>query len=80
MMTQIITKPPEGKVGVAFVTIYHPIIGWKPVHMWWNPDGFWEPWDTYKAAWSTRPMAEEAGRQWASKLGLPFLQEATSGT
>lgn len=74
-MTTIITKLPEGREGAAFVTVYKPIIGWKPVHMWWNPEGFWEPYDTYKAAWLRREQAEEAGRQWASKLNLPFFQE-----
>ena len=73
-MPEILTKPPEGKVGAAYVTVYAPLIGWKPVHMWWNPEGFWEPWDTYKAAWEKCSMAEEAGRQWANKLKLPYVE------
>ncbi len=29
-----------------FITVYKPIAGWKAIEYWWNPEGFWEPWQT----------------------------------
>ena len=57
----------------AFVTVYKPFAGWKAVHYWWNPDGFYEPWETSNMAFATESEAEQYGREWARELNLEFF-------
>lgn len=57
-----------------FITVYKPIAGWKAVHYWWNPEGFWEPWQTSSFAFATREEAVEDGRAWAEAEGMEFKE------
>ena len=39
--------------------------GFFAVMYWWNPEGFWEPYQTCFGRYATRAEAEEEARQWA---------------
>ena len=56
----------------AYITTYYPIAGWKAVMHWWNPEGFWEPWETSECAFPSEESAEEFGRAWAEVEGIEF--------
>lgn len=58
-----------------FITTYCPVAGYKAVMYWWNPEGFWEPWDTSKTAFATRLEAEIYAKAWAAEEGLEFTPE-----
>ena len=55
-----------------YITTYYPIAGWKAIMYWWNPEGFWEPWETSPFAFASEESAEEFGRAWAEEEGIEF--------
>jgi hypothetical protein len=59
-----------------FVTIYEPVGGWNAVEYWWNPEGFWEPWQTgcgpYYGTNAKRTAISNA-IAWAEAEELPLL-------
>lgn len=55
-----------------FITVYFPIAGWKAIQYWWNPEGFWEPWQTSDFAYNTEDEAEVYAKSWAEAEDLPF--------
>lgn len=66
-----------------FITVYHPIGGWKAVKMWWNEEdipgqGFWEPWSTADWAWPTRGQAVEDAKGWAEAEGIEFREDTSN--
>ena len=64
----------KAKKAKRYVTVYKPVCGYKPVHVWFNTDGkFWEPWETYHTAYHTQAAATVAGEEWAKELELPFV-------
>jgi hypothetical protein len=54
------------------IEVYESIGGWKAVMLWWNPNGFWEPWQTGCGAYETRAEAEEEARTWAEDESVEF--------
>jgi hypothetical protein len=56
-----------------FITTYLPVAGWKAVHYWWNPEGFWEPWDTSMFAFGTEAEAAACGMEWARAEEIRFV-------
>lgn len=56
----------------AYVTVYKPIAGWKAIHIWWNPEGFWEPYETSQMAFDTREEAEAYAKDWATAESLEY--------
>ena len=56
----------------AYITVYYPIAGWKAIMYWWNPEGFWEPWETSPFAFASEESAEEFGRAWAEEENIQF--------
>lgn len=57
-----------------YVTAYKSIGGYKAVHVWWNPDGFWEPWQTGMGAYATREEANTEAREWAEAEEMRFVE------
>ena len=55
-----------------YITVYLPIAGWKAVMYWWNPEGFWEPWETSSFAFVSEQAAEDFGREWAEEESIEF--------
>lgn len=53
-----------------YVTITHGGSGYFAVMMWWNPDGFWEPWSTGIGRYATKGEAIEEAKEWAEAEGL----------
>ena len=47
--------------------------GYFAVMYWWNPDGFWEPYQTGLGRYATKQEAEIEGRSWAEAEELEFL-------
>ena len=64
----------SGETHDPYITVYLPIAGWKAVMYWWNPEGFWEPWETSEYAFPSEESAEEFGRYWAEEEGIEFRQ------
>lgn len=59
----------------AYITVYKPIAGWKAAMMWWNPEGFWEPWETSPFSFQFREQAVLWGKDWAAEEGIQFKDE-----
>jgi hypothetical protein len=55
-----------------FITVYRSMGGWKALELWWNPEGFWEPWQTGLAGYEKREDAVEEAKFWAESEGLQF--------
>jgi hypothetical protein len=55
-----------------YITITKGMRGFFAVHVWWNPDGFWEPWQSGIGSYATRDEAEPEAREWAIAEGLEF--------
>jgi hypothetical protein len=47
--------------------------GYFAVMYWWNPSGFWEPWETGIGRYPTKEEAIVEGKAWAESEGLEFL-------
>jgi len=56
-----------------YITIYESISGWTAVHIYWNTDGFWEPWQTGFGKYETSKGAENEGRDWARAEGIRYV-------
>lgn len=48
-----------------FISVTQGMSGHFAVLMWWNPEGFYEPWDTGFGRYSTREEAIREARSWA---------------
>lgn len=57
-----------------FVTVTYGLRGYFAVLMWWNPDGFWEPWQSGIGSYVTAEDAAKEGREWAEAEGVKFKQ------
>ena len=62
----------SGETHDPYITVYLPIAGWKAVMYWWNPEGFWGPWETSPFAFVSEQAAEDFGREWAEEEGIEF--------
>lgn len=60
----------------GYITTYECMIGWKAVHLWWNPEmgGFWEPWQTSYAAFKSENEAIEEAKSWAEEEGIEYRE------
>lgn len=65
-----------GEQHEPYITVYKPIAGWKAIMYWWNPEGFWEPWDTSPFAFASEESAEKFGREWAKVEEIEFKEVA----
>jgi hypothetical protein len=55
-----------------YISVTEGMSGHFAVCLWWNPDGFWEPWDTYPARRATKDEAIADAKEWAQVEGLEF--------
>jgi hypothetical protein len=46
--------------------------GWFAVMLWWNPDGFAEPYETGEGRYALQADAIAEAKEWAEGAGLPF--------
>lgn len=74
MSFQILDKLPDNYRGM-WITTYLPISGHKAVQYWWNPEGFWEPYQTGMCGYETQKQAEYEGLEWAEDENIPFVKE-----
>lgn len=58
----------------GYITITKGIAGYFAVHVWWNPEGFWEPYDTGFGRYASKEAAEIEGVDWANMEQIPFLR------
>lgn len=56
-----------------YITISRGLRGYFATMVWWNPDGFWEPWTTSELSFSTVEDAAVDGVKWAASEGLKFV-------
>ncbi len=57
----------------SFITTTQGMSGFFAVHVWWNPEGFWEPWDTGIGRYSTEERAIEEAQSWAENADLEYV-------
>lgn len=57
----------------SFITTTNGMSGTFAVKLWWNPDGFWEPWNTGHGRYGTIAEAEDEAQGWAEADELPYL-------
>lgn len=55
-----------------FITTYEAVGGWKAVHIWWNPEGFWEPYDTGFGYYASEADAIREALAWAEQEELEY--------
>ena len=53
--------------------------GWFAVMVWWNPEGFPEPFDTGIGRYALQSQAIAEGQQWAEAEGIPFYEPTADG-
>jgi hypothetical protein len=58
----------------SVITVCHGIRGWFAVHMWWNPEGFYEPWNSSVLSFDTKERAIQDAKAWALSEDLPFKE------
>lgn len=56
-----------------YVTITKGMRGYFAVLIWWNPEGFWEPWDTGCGSYDNAEAAAPEAIAWAEDEDLPYL-------
>lgn len=59
-----------------YITTYKSIGGWKAVRMWWNPEGFWEPFETGIGAHCNDAQAELEALEWAANAGVRYVKRS----
>ncbi len=55
-----------------YITTTEGGIGWFAVHVWWNPEGFWEPYETGFGRYATEDGAIVEAKVWATQAGLEY--------
>ena len=55
-----------------YITISRGMSGYYAIHIWWNPEGFCEPWNAGGTSYNNPKLAINEGRDWADSLGLEF--------
>ena len=55
-----------------FITTTQGMKAWFAVHVWWNPEGFWEPYDTGLGRYLTEEEAIVEARIWATMSGIEY--------
>ena len=56
----------------SFVTITNGMRGFFAVLVWWNPEGFYEPWSTGIGSYATGDDAVAEAENWAKDEGVEF--------
>lgn len=59
-----------------YITVYRAMFGWKGVLVWWNPEGFYEPFTTSPSQYPDELKASAIleARAWALAEDLPFKE------
>jgi hypothetical protein len=55
-----------------FITTTQGMSGWFAVHFWWNPEGFWEPWNTGVGRYATEAEAAQEAKSWAKTEEIDY--------
>lgn len=56
----------------SYVTTTHGMRGWFAVLMWYNPEGFWEPFQSGIGSYKTQIEAEKEAKEWADAEEIKF--------
>jgi hypothetical protein len=56
-----------------YITITKGMRGWFAVMIWWNPEGFEEPYQTGIGSYKWPEQAEPEARDWADAEGIEFV-------
>lgn len=64
----------DPKIYPRFIDIYLPMAGHKAIQYWWNPEGFWEPWETGMRGYATAKEAYREALMWAEAEELPYVE------
>jgi hypothetical protein len=57
-----------------YMTVTHGMSGFFAVKLWWNPDGFWEPWTTGFGRYATREEAVAEAKELAEEEGIEYKE------
>jgi hypothetical protein len=67
---KLVDKP----IGYPHWTTHEGLSGWMAVRIWWNPEGFPEPWETGHGRYPTEPEAAHEAQDLARAEGVPFYR------
>ena len=56
----------------AFITVTKGMRGFFAVMVWWNPQGFWEPYESHPCSHEEGAGAQADAKSWAEAEGLPL--------
>ncbi len=56
----------------SYITVTHGMRGYFAVQLWWNPEGFWEPYQTGIGSYLTKAAAEPEAKQWAEAEEMEY--------
>lgn len=73
MAYERLTKAPALKPKEGYVTLTSGISGHFAVQVWFNPEGFEEPYDTGIGRYATQVEAAEEAVMWADDQDLPCV-------
>jgi len=57
---------------MPFVTTTQGMSCWFAVHVWWNPEGFWEPYESGLGRYSDEARAITEAQDWAAQMGIDY--------
>lgn len=63
----------KAEAGKPYVTITQGMSGFFAVYVWWNPDGFHEPWKTGIGRFPSALLAEPEAMQIAEEEDIPYI-------
>ncbi len=77
MAFEILKDLPVGPkpAGYRCWTTHQGMSGWKAVSYWWNPEGFWEPYDTGVGRYEKRKSAYQEAEEQARHQEQSLLHE-----
>lgn len=55
-----------------FITVTKGM-AWFAVQFWWNPEGFWEPWETGIGRYADVTQAEDEAMAWAAAENIRYI-------
>lgn len=57
-----------------YITITSGMRGYFAVMVWWNPEGFWEPWQTGFGSYKNKLDAIPEAKDWAKLEEIEFKE------
>lgn len=63
----------DGSVAYPRMIVYRSVGGFKPCIYWWNPEGFPEPYETFRCGFNNLQDAKNAAITWSEFTGVQYV-------